>query len=67
MMDFGSAASMSPGVSYDCKVRMWNLDTTELVAGPFKSYALRFSEECRKLAILSQVEKLHLDICLPVD
>jgi WD40 repeat protein len=75
MMSLGSTASISVGSplvvggSYDCNVRMWNLNTSELVlvAGPFKSDALRYSEDSRKLAILSQLEKFRLDICLPVD
>ncbi|KAG2754870.1 WD40 repeat-like protein [Suillus brevipes Sb2] len=54
-----SADSTLLAVGTHRKVRIWNLDTGELVAGPFdigqhhfQAGALRFSEDFRKLAVL---------------
>ncbi|KAG2351020.1 prolyl oligopeptidase [Suillus weaverae] len=60
-IDISADSTLLAGASrIDSKVRIWNLDTGELVAGPFKisdDYAgpttLRFSADSRKLAVLS--------------
>jgi WD40 repeat protein len=47
--------------SLDRTARIWNIDTGELVAGPFKSKdhvgAVRFSPDSKKLAVLSWTSK----------
>jgi WD40 repeat protein len=49
------------------EARIWNLDTGELVAGPFDigqdfPVALRFSEDSRKLAVSSYFKEHHLQV-----
>ncbi|KAG1814009.1 WD40-repeat-containing domain protein [Suillus subaureus] len=58
-IDVSPDSTLLAGVLVD-SVRIWHLDTGELVAGPFecgddgiRQSALRFSEDCRKLALLS--------------
>ncbi|KAG2743104.1 tricorn protease domain 2-containing protein [Suillus brevipes Sb2] len=66
-IDISADSTLLAGASFD-GVRIWNLDTGELVAGPFDigSYipaALRFSEDSRKLAVSSYVsEERHLEV-----
>jgi WD40 repeat protein len=55
-IDISADSTLLAGGSYS-EVRVWNLDTGELVAGPFNigrnfPGALRFSEDSRKLAVL---------------
>jgi WD40 repeat protein len=55
-IDISADSTLLAGGSYS-EVRVWNLDTGELVAGPFDNGrnfpgALRFSEDSRKLAVL---------------
>jgi WD40 repeat protein len=56
-IDISADSTLLAGGSFDRKVRIWNLDTGELVAGPFNiagySQALRFSEDSQKLAVSS--------------
>ncbi|KAG2341923.1 YVTN repeat-like/Quino protein amine dehydrogenase [Suillus weaverae] len=59
-IDISADSTLLAGASTNSKVRIWNLDTGELVAGPFKigdgypgPITLRFSADSRKLAVLS--------------
>jgi WD40 repeat protein len=66
-IDISADSTLLAGGSYNCEVRIWNLDTGELVAGPFESSgglveALRFSEDSRKLAILSHLKERYLQV-----
>jgi WD40 repeat protein len=67
-IDISANSTLLAGGSYNHEARIWNLDTGELVAGPFKSggehvAALRFSEDSRKLAMMSYWEKhWHLQV-----
>ncbi|KAG2737410.1 tricorn protease domain 2-containing protein [Suillus brevipes Sb2] len=67
-IDISADSTLLAGVSHR-KVRVWNLDTGELVAGPFDigSFpdAFRFSEDFRKLAVSSydsDSEECHLEV-----
>jgi tricorn protease-like protein len=62
-IDISADSTLLASASYS-KVRIWNLDTGELVAGTFDigGYipdALRFSEDSRKLAVSSYDAKEH--------
>jgi WD40 repeat protein len=69
-IDISADSTLVAVGSTDSQVRIWNLDTGKLVAGPFKiSYSddrdflgeLRFSEDSKKLAVMS-----HWGLCLQV-
>jgi WD40 repeat protein len=69
-IDISADSTLLAGGSY--AVRVWNLDTGKLVAGPFNfgayipdSEALRFSEDSRKLAVnrMSYSRERHLQVC----
>ncbi|KAG2747197.1 YVTN repeat-like/Quino protein amine dehydrogenase [Suillus brevipes Sb2] len=68
-IDISADSTLLAGGSYH-DVRVWNLDTGKLVAGPFNfsSYyiheALRFSEDSRKLAVIrmSYSRERHLQV-----
>ncbi|KAG2740513.1 YVTN repeat-like/Quino protein amine dehydrogenase [Suillus brevipes Sb2] len=66
-IDISGDSTLLAGASYS-KVWIWNLDTGELVAGPFKlggyvPEAVRFSEDSRKLAVSSQeFKERHLEV-----
>jgi WD40 repeat protein len=66
-IDISADSTLLASASYNSKVRIWNLDTGKLVAGPFKSGsdvpgALRFSEDSRKLAVSSYLKESHLEV-----
>jgi WD40 repeat protein len=65
-IDISADSTLLAGASLS-EVRIWNLDTGELVAGPFKSGSdipgvLRFSEDSRKVAVSSYIKKRHLEV-----
>jgi WD40 repeat protein len=65
-IDISADSTLLVGASSG-EVLVWNLDTGELVAGPFDigsfADALRFSEDSRKLAVSSYVSKeRHLEV-----
>ncbi|KAG2141107.1 hypothetical protein DEU56DRAFT_283933, partial [Suillus clintonianus] len=59
-IDISADSTLLAGASFGSTARIWSLDTSELVAGPFEFsddisgvQALRFSANSRKLAVLS--------------
>ncbi|KAG1815641.1 quinon protein alcohol dehydrogenase-like superfamily [Suillus subaureus] len=61
-IDMSANSSLLASGSIDCTVRIWELDTGKLVAGPFKIDniltgvgAVRFSQDLKKLAVKSRV------------
>ncbi|KAG2742275.1 YVTN repeat-like/Quino protein amine dehydrogenase [Suillus brevipes Sb2] len=65
-IDISADSTLLAGGSHR-KVWIWNLDTGELVAGPFKigdaySAALRFSGDSRKLAVRPFGEEIYLEV-----
>ncbi|KAG2737629.1 YVTN repeat-like/Quino protein amine dehydrogenase [Suillus brevipes Sb2] len=65
-IDISADSTLLAGAS-PREARIWNLDTGELVAGPFDigNYipeALRFSEDSRKLAVRSYSEERYLQV-----
>jgi WD40 repeat protein len=68
-IDFSADSTLLAGASFR-GVQVWNLDTGELVAGPFDispsqhiPRAVRFSEDSRKLAVSSyDVKEHHLQV-----
>ncbi|KAG2738842.1 YVTN repeat-like/Quino protein amine dehydrogenase [Suillus brevipes Sb2] len=67
-IDISSDSTLLMGAASFREVRIWNLDTGELVASLFKiggviPVALRFSEDSRKLAVSSYyLEKRYLEV-----
>jgi WD40 repeat protein len=65
-IDISADSTLLVGASFG--VRIWNLDTAELLAGPFNiggeiPEAVRFSEDSRKLAVSSHKAKdRHLEV-----
>ncbi|KIK41534.1 hypothetical protein CY34DRAFT_13002 [Suillus luteus UH-Slu-Lm8-n1] len=65
-IDISADSTLVAGGSID-GARIWNLDTGELVAGPFDiggnfPGALRFSEDSRKLAVSSYAKEYQLEV-----
>jgi len=60
-IDISADSTLLASGSTDFTTRIWNLDTGQLVAGPFKSTvdwpgSVRFSDDLKKLAVMSYVQ-----------
>ncbi|KAG1752493.1 WD40-repeat-containing domain protein [Suillus paluster] len=65
-IDISADSTLLASGSWDRTVRIWNLDTGKLVAGPLKSVnltgAVRFSQDSKKLAIRGTWGDYYLEV-----